>query len=321
MNPKISIIIPVYNVKSYLNKCVESVLAQTYKSLEVIVVDDGSTDGSGEICDLFASRDDRVKVYHQANQGLSMARNKGLDHATGDWIAFLDSDDFIEPEMYENLLELANKYNVDLCSCNSRSFYENSLPMNSNDTGEERVYTYNEVISDLIKDSKIRFEVWNKLWRRSLIDDVRFKAGQVCEDVYFDRILFKKAGKIAHIDKSLHNYLISRPGNTNSSFKIKKLCIFEEFDEWIQDLNKEDQEEQGKTVAVIAGGFAMDIYIAAVETNQEKEIQKFLLRAGKKYYDIFKTVKFLSKKQRIKFMLFTHCPKLFIFVRKVSLKA
>ncbi len=321
MNPKISIIIPVYNVKSYLNKCVESVLTQTYQNLEVILIDDGSTDGSSDICDMFALQDARVRVLHQVNQGQSVARNIGMDIATGEWIAFLDSDDYVEADMYGALLTLALKYDVELCSCNSRSFYENSLPMNSNDTGEERVYTYKEVIFDLLQQSKIRFELWNKLWKKTLIDTVRLKNGQLGEEVYFDRILYKKAQRIAHLDKTFHNYLISRPGNTNSSFKTKKLCIFDEFDEWIQDLNKEDQEEQGKTVAVIAGGFAMDIYIAAVETNQEKEIQKFLLRAGKKYYDIFKTVKFLSKKQRIKFMLFTHCPKLFIFVRKVSLKA
>ena len=194
MSQKISVIIPVYNVKSYLNRCIESVLTQTYQNLEVIIVDDGSFDGSSEICDAFAQRDSRVKVLHQVNQGLSAARNAGIEISSGEWVAFLDSDDYVEPSIYEDLLNLAMRHNVDLCSCNSRAFNEDmSIAYTNIDTAQETIYSYREVVFDLVHQSKIRFEVWNKLWKRSLIGEVRFKVGQVCEDVYFDRILYSWA--------------------------------------------------------------------------------------------------------------------------------
>ena len=105
----ISVIVPVYNVEPYLRKCLDSILAQTYRNLEILVIDDGSTDGSGRICDEYAGRDERIKVFHTENHGLSCARNLGLDNANGEWIGFVDSDDWIEPDMYEVLLPWAGK--------------------------------------------------------------------------------------------------------------------------------------------------------------------------------------------------------------------
>ena len=113
----ISIIVPVYNVESYLRKCLDSILAQTYRDLEILVVDDGSTDGSGAICDEYAGKDDRIKVFHTENKGLSCARNLGLDSANGDWIGFVDSDDWIELDMYEVLLRKAEKTGADVVEC------------------------------------------------------------------------------------------------------------------------------------------------------------------------------------------------------------
>ena len=105
----ISVIVPVYNVEPYLRKCLDSIIGQTYKDLEIIIIDDGSTDCSGKICDEYEERDGRLKVFHTENKGLSAARNLGLDNATGDWIGFVDSDDWIEPDMYEVLLKRAGE--------------------------------------------------------------------------------------------------------------------------------------------------------------------------------------------------------------------
>ena len=117
MAPLISVIIPVYNVEKYLRRCLDSVVAQTYRNLEIICVDDGSVDESGKICDQYAVRDARIKVIHQENQGLSAARNRGLDAAEGAYIAFVDSDDYILEDMYKKMLDKLLDYNVDLCVC------------------------------------------------------------------------------------------------------------------------------------------------------------------------------------------------------------
>lgn len=117
MTPLISVIIPVYNVEQYLRRCLDSVVAQTYQNLEIICVDDGSVDHSGKICDQYAARDARIKVIHQENQGLSAARNRGLDAAEGEYIAFVDSDDYILEDMYKKMLDKLLDYNVDLCVC------------------------------------------------------------------------------------------------------------------------------------------------------------------------------------------------------------
>ena len=115
--PLISVIIPVYNVEKYLHRCLDSVIAQTYQNIEIICVDDGSIDESGRICNQYAVRDARIKVIHQENQGLSAARNRGLDAAEGEYIAFVDSDDYILEDMYKKMLDKLLNYNVDLCVC------------------------------------------------------------------------------------------------------------------------------------------------------------------------------------------------------------
>ena len=118
-NPLISVIVPVYNVEKYLGKCVDSILAQTYENLEIILVEDGTKDNSGAICDAYAAKDSRIRVIHKENGGLSSARNAGMDIARGEYFGFVDSDDWIEPKMYETLLNLAEKYHADLV-CGSR---------------------------------------------------------------------------------------------------------------------------------------------------------------------------------------------------------
>ena len=123
MNEKISIIVPVYNVEKYLKKCIDSIVNQTYKNLEIILVDDGATDRSGEICDELAKLDNRIKVYHKKNGGLSDARNYGVERATGSYVGFVDSDDYIDAEMYEKLYEAITKEAADVAECNLKIVY------------------------------------------------------------------------------------------------------------------------------------------------------------------------------------------------------
>ena len=164
----ISVIVPVYNVEKYLDKCIQSIVDQTYTNLEIILVDDGSPDNSGAICDEWAEKDNRIKVIHKANGGLSDARNAGLDIATGEYIAFVDSDDYIELDFYDKLYNVIKATNCDISICNLRKVYENNnVSVNNCDTFEITEYSTTEAMSALI-DDKIRQVVWNKLYKADI---------------------------------------------------------------------------------------------------------------------------------------------------------
>ena len=129
MKERISVVVPVYNVEQYLEKCVNSIINQTYKNLEIILVDDGATDKSGKLCDELAKLDNRIMVYHKKNGGLSDARNYGVERATGDYIGFVDGDDYIDAEMYEKLYEAIKKENVDVAECNLKIIYSDRVEL------------------------------------------------------------------------------------------------------------------------------------------------------------------------------------------------
>ncbi len=189
----ISVIVPVYNVQEYLNTCVESLLAQNYSNLEIILVDDGSTDDSGKLCDVLASMDDRIRVIHKENGGLSDARNAGLAVASGQWVAFLDSDDYITPDTLERLHSAAGAYGAPMAVCNILRLYED---------GETEGF-YRPAEAPQVLEGNERFEtlkqpsVCNKLFRRELFADVQFPRGKYYEDTFVYHILAHRAGKIA----------------------------------------------------------------------------------------------------------------------------
>lgn len=174
----ISVIVPVYNVEPYLRKCLESVLNQTYRDLEILIIDDGSTDNSGQICDEY-KKDERVRVLHTENRGLSAARNLGLDEANGDWIGFVDSDDWIEPDMYEVLLRKAEETGADVVECGCYTDYATT---SDEHPAIQRMVSNIEAVEALIKN-EVRTQVWNKIWRSHLFTDIRFPEGHSFEDV------------------------------------------------------------------------------------------------------------------------------------------
>ena len=174
----ISVIVPVYNVEPYLRKCLDSVINQTYKDMEILIVDDGSTDGSDDICDEYKT-DNRVKVFHTENRGLSCARNVGLDNAKGDWIGFVDSDDWIEPEMYELLIKGAEETGADIVECGI--FMEFKARTIQYPAIQDTVCE-TDAVEALIR-RKIRNQVWNKIWKEECFADIRFPEGRNYEDI------------------------------------------------------------------------------------------------------------------------------------------
>ena len=177
--PLISIIIPVYKVEPFLRECLDSIVSQTYQNLEIILVDDGSTDGSGAICDEYAARDGRIIVIHQENQGISGARNAGLDIASGDYVLFVDSDDRIEPFTCECALKAAIGQQADLVSFGYKVIYESgkSREVVAPASG---IQDKRQVMQELVwQRGNFRDSAWNKLFARKLFDDIRFPEGKV----------------------------------------------------------------------------------------------------------------------------------------------
>ena len=185
MGDKISVIVPIYNVEPYLRRCIDSIINQTYKNLEIILVDDGSTDGSGEICNKYEQQDERIRVIHKKNGGAADARNKGLEVMTGKFVSFVDSDDWIEYNFYENMIEQAIKYNADIVVSNYNYVSDNGDIICRYEKNDKVRYNTEEAMNEMIHDGFIQAVIWNKLYLKSCIKDIRFKVGQICEDEFF----------------------------------------------------------------------------------------------------------------------------------------
>lgn len=208
----ISIIVPVYNVEEYLRKCVESILSQSYHLFELILVDDGSTDGSGVLCDELGRLDSRIRVIHKDNGGLSDARNRGIEVATGKYIMFVDSDDYVLPQMCECLLNAVKKYKCQLAICDFLKVYSDNVDEEKDEIDINKVSCTKMKKEDaynpfFYKERYVQFEVaWNKLYDRELFDGVRFPIGKIHEDTATTYLLLYKAKGIVYIDTKLYCY-------------------------------------------------------------------------------------------------------------------
>ena len=202
MNQTISVIVPVFNVAGYLRQCVDSILSQDYGNLEVILIDDGSTDGSGEICDRYAALDSRVRAIHQKNGGAAAAKNAGLRLATGEYLAFADSDDYLEPDAYGFLMKALLETGADAVQGSFREVYRNRAEEQR--ISEEILEGYDYLLR-FPKDFSCAL-LWNKLYRRALFDGVFFEEGHKIDDEYFTYQGFLQPRKVVRADRIVYNY-------------------------------------------------------------------------------------------------------------------
>lgn len=223
----ISIIIPVYNVAPYLERCLDSIVNQVYKKTEIIIIDDGSTDESPKICDKYALKDNRIKVIHKKNGGLSDARNVGLSIATGDMVAFVDSDDWVSlnylQEMYRQMI--ANK--ADIIEC---GFVRTAKKVDEDyESLNNRIKTYNVVdaMQALITDNELHQVVWNKLYRKEVIGDTFFELGKYNEDEFWTYQIFARSTKIVKIDACLYYYFQNSTSIMGQKYNLKRLDAIE----------------------------------------------------------------------------------------------
>ncbi len=220
MNQLISVIVPIYKVEEFLDECVQSIVSQTYTNLEIILVDDGSPDRCPEMCDAWAAKDSRIKVIHKPNGGLSDARNAGLDIARGDYISFIDSDDWVDSSMLETMLRHIQKENASICACGILACYpDRSAPLNIRPI----VGNPEQIFSLLYDNSAYPVAACNKLYRKSCWEHLRFPVGKICEDAFTTYKLIHNADKIVQITDALYFYRIRENSIMTASFSKKRM--------------------------------------------------------------------------------------------------
>ena len=276
MNKLISIIVPIYKVENYLKKCINSIINQTYKNIEILLIDDGSPDNCGIICDEYAKKDKRVKVIHKKNGGLSDARNYGIEASTGDYIIFVDSDDYISKNMCEILIKNALKYDADIISCNYKEIYSdnNREKINKQSIKKElEVYNNLEVIYKYFFDYTVDINVvWNKLYKRELFfkrESIRFPKGKLHEDDYTICKLYYYANKIVIINDVLY-YYIRRCDSITGNFS--DINILDKIDAIIEHYNFAKNKETKLKYIIQAKG--IDYYKDYLCIKSSKKINK-----------------------------------------------
>ena len=236
MDELVTIIVPVYNMHNYLERCVLSIMNQSYSALQIILIDDGSTDDSGDICDAFSGRDARIEVVHQTNGGLSAARNTGLGRARGDWIAFVDSDDYVSPYYVGDMLAVARD-DCDIVVCNS-AWVPNSVAIEDvpfQRHTREQLITGREACVRNFGDEAVLFNTaWGKLFRAHLWVGLSFPEGKVNEDLHVSHTLLYHARRIVITDAVLYAYVQSEGSIIRREFTTQRLDVLDAFEEGVR---------------------------------------------------------------------------------------
>ena len=232
----ISVIVPVYNVEKYLERCVKSIAAQTYKDLEILLIDDGSTDKTGEMCDAFQQTDSRIKAFHKQNGGLSDARNYGIEHSAGEFISFVDSDDYIDEKMLETLHRLITENDADLAVCSAMDVFEGK---EVTQVKEIKEFNLNKVESYkyMLRGDGIP-SACNKLYKRQTVGNVRFPVGKLYEDGFFTPQILKKVEKTAVTSKPLYYYFRRADSITTKPFRKGDLDVIEAYDKCVKQVKE-----------------------------------------------------------------------------------
>ena len=315
---KITVAVAVYNSDSYLDRTILSILNQTYRNLEVILVDDGSTDNCPAICDKYAEIDPRVKVIHKKNGGLFSSRNVGMEAATGDYLAFMDGDDWIDPDMYENMLSAIHEQDADLAVCRYKWVYQDETVDIS--TGKGIVFEGQEILEKYLEEDEalqIQNAAWNKLYKRSILGDLKFPE-RWYEDMFYTIQLLNKPRRSVYLDRAYHNYICDR--STSIMNKGVNKRIFSDLipnlydrSEYLRKIGRED-------LALLHDYFLykrlLIFYTQVHRSNapEKKEYKAFLeekICAGKESYPAIYGIDFANPNEYRKMKIFLLSPALF----------
>ena len=316
MEDLVSIVVPVYNVIQYLDVCMKSILNQTYQRIEVILVDDGSTDGSEQKCDYYARIDDRVVAIHKKNGGLSDARNKGIALAKGTYIMFVDSDDIISLNIVNYLHSICEKYSADISICDPVHCYSTD-EISFQDERKIKVLNADDAIVEMLYQKSFLVSAWGKLFRREFFDDILFPYGMLFEDSAIMYKIFNKASKIVYGDAKLYGYM-HREGSITTSKFSKKDCDIIKICQHIEDMSEKSANLQAAAKSYYTAA-AFRIYLNAPRNGEfEQEIYECTQILNKNSKTVIKDTN-IRKKLRLALLLYLYArPVMPIVYKKIN---
>ena len=314
----ISIIVPVYNVELYITKCIDSIICQTHSNLDIILINDGSIDLSGEICDKYAQYDSRIRVVHKQNGGQSQARNVGLSMAKGDYIGFVDSDDYIEPNMYEKLLYYMKVNHSDIVECGVKNIYSDGVVYE--ESNQVFCYSGKEALEKHLKEPNSskspRAAVWSKLFKTSIIKDIQFPEGKIHEDFYFTYRSLINAKKYCWVDCCLYCHIYTNMTSTTqlpfSKRDFAKLDIFKERMDYLLKYNMIDlarYAERNYYIVLLQFFYRASYHDMIKEANAMKQLIKKYKRNV-----LFSN---MSLKKKLEFFVFSISPSSYLKIRTI----
>lgn len=293
---EISIVVAVYNVEKYIDKCIKSIINQSFNNFELIIVDDGSTDKSGKICDIYAEKDSRIRVIHEKNQGLSMARNNGLYTAKGKYISFIDGDDFIHKDMYKVLYENIINEAADIALCNFEPVIEDDEDIVKARKSKVFIYNNKAAVKEIVEKNRATMIVaWGKLYKRSLFEDLAYPKGMYHEDEFVTYKLLYKASKVVETTEKLYYYLQRKESITGSKYSLKRLDKLKALKEAITFFQSKMDKE---LIDLAIYRYMLNLQIAYYRIYTEIDKNNEILKAIKKEYDQY-YVKYRENIRRI----------------------
>ena len=307
---------PCYNIREYLPRCIESILAQTYKNLEIILISDGSTDGTDEVIREYAKKDSRIIPIFKANSGVSDTRNRGLDMATGDYIGFVDGDDYIEPEMYETLLKNAIENNADISHCGYQMVFPSRVDYYYN-TGKKVIQDNKKGIRDIIVGDYVEPGIWNKLYRLDILKELRMPPDiKINEDVVFNFYAFVNSQKSVYEDLPFYHYILRKGSAATCKINQNKLFDPVRVRKEIFEYSLKNLDNEIQSVAYSSYLNSIINLYRVVSNSKLKEYKEdsFIL---KKQIKEIKGNFLLSKRVKTERFLFFHCTGLLMFAYKI----
>lgn len=321
MKELISVIVPVYNMEQYLERCVNSIRQQTYEDLEIILVDDGSTDCSPQMCDAYAEQDVRIKVVHKQNGGLSDARNAGLAVATGMYIGYVDSDDWIEPQMYEKLYYACVAHEAQIAICRYAKMYQDGTITGG--TNEVVPLSREELLQIYICDNSeytIYNSVWSKLFHRDLVDGVLFPVGRNSEDIVYTTKAFCKTSKAVYVDECLYNYVLDR-ADSIMNVKAEERMFRDEIPFWkehIACIREQVSEEMGDLAAYHFYRRMLSYYLRYAKLQQSTALKIVnVIYEDREQINCLYSKNNIARGDRIRMQIFLKSPRVYRIIERL----
>ena len=280
----ISVIVPVYNVQDYLNRCIESIANQTYKNIEILLVDDGSTDQSGDICDMWVLKDSRVKVIHKENGGLSSARNAGIDVASGDYLSFIDSDDYIEKLMLETMITAIKKSNKDIACCGRYVNVWGKYTKTEFCLASEKTYSKKEAIRALFYQNEIDVSACDKIYRKSIFEKIRYPQGKISEDAAVIFQIIDNSNGVVHVGRPFYHYVYRNNSISKSAYNQKKHDVIDNLNKTIEFVHRNYPAFKKDCLVYCC----INTGTILLELTQDKEAMKKYPEHYKDYMRLFK---------------------------------